>query len=313
MKKLSLVPACSLVLLGACAAPTVADSSSHAAASAGDVDSLGCGDGVKSAPNAWFPSVAKTADNDTNLFEAVALMSSNLLRIESIAAIGPWDKNGDLSFPNDVDQVSELIFEVAFTPGVDQPGVWPTIHEDSIKNRDAVLLQLQKLGATVECNNILHLHHGPVVAGVPSHPILPHTAMPAAGDVDSLGCGDGVKSAPNAWFVSLPKPDTKDTLFQEIALMSANLFRVTHVTAANPATLRGDLNFPEDVSQTTALDFLVELTPGVDSIGEPGIHDASIQNRDQVLLQLKDLGVDVGCNNILPHHRGPIRGPVAGH
>jgi hypothetical protein len=268
----------------ACAASNEAgDGESGAAdlsAGSSQADSLGCGDGKKSAPNAWFMSAQKS---DSTLFKAVALMSSNLFSIDSITADNP-SQDVNFGFPADTSNVTDLIFEVSFTPGRDSLAL-PHVHEDSIKNRDAVLTQLKELGATVECNNILQLR-----------PLTAHASV--AETVDSVGCGDGTKSAPNGWFISLPKNEG-GALFQEIALMGSNLFRVTNVTAVNPALESGSLAFPTDVSKTSSLVFLTDFTPGVNSLAFPKIAQDSITYRDQTLLALKKDGLAIECNNIL--------------
>ena len=237
-------------------------------------DGAGCGDGKKSVPNSWFMSVEKS---DGPLFEAVALMSSNLFSIKSVSAIN--DTADATVFPQDVSATSSLVFEIVFTPGRDSVAL-PTIHADSLKNRDKTLLRLQALGASVECNNILHLNG---VSGPSVHP-----------DVDSLGCGDGKKSAPNAWFVGIDKSDAP--LFKTLALLSSNLFDVRDATAVIPDG--GSAQFPADVGRATSIVFEESFTPARNSIGQPTIAKDSLTNRDNVLRELKSDGVAISCDQI---------------
>jgi hypothetical protein len=103
--------------------------------------------------------------------------------------------------------------------------------------------------------------------------------------------------------MSVEKGETASPLFQALALISSNLFSVDNVAPVNPQTEQGVLGV-EDVSLTTSLSFLVDFTPGVDSVGFPTIKEDSILNRDQVLTTLKDLGADMECNVIF--HRNPL-------
>src|ERR1700722_13921393 len=115
--------------------------------------------------------------------------------------------------------------------------------------------------------------------------------------VDSIGCGDGTKSTPNAWFMSVPSADNGG-LFQEVALMSSNLFTLSGISPVNPASQSGSTAYPQDTSQTTALIFNVSFTPGVDSLSMPTIAEDSVKNRDIVLTQLQALGATISCNTI---------------
>jgi hypothetical protein len=261
--------------LAACSsAGNASDDSSDQNLTSAKLDAAGCGDGKKSVPNSWLMSVDKS---DGPLFEAVALMSSNLFEITSVSAIN--DKSDATLFPEDVNATSSLVFELTFTPARDSSAL-PSAHADSLKNRDKTLLRLQSLGAKVECNNILHRDGAPSVS--------------VHADVDALGCGDGKKSAPNGWFVGIDKSDAP--LFKTLALLGSNLFDVRSVTAVIPSS--GTLVFPEDASKATSLIVGEGFTPGRDSIALPTIAKDSVANRDKVLRDLKTAGVAISCDQI---------------
>jgi len=117
-------------------------------------------------------------------------------------------------------------------------------------------------------------------------------------NIDSLGCGDGVKSTPNVWFVSISRNDPN--MFQATALLSVNLFRITNVSG-DTSFVNGTVGIV-DASKIQSINYLVTFQPGNDSIGYPTAHADSIKNRDSVLTELKNLGASVNCNQILPSH-----------
>lgn len=122
-------------------------------------------------------------------------------------------------------------------------------------------------------------------------------------NLDSAGCGDGTKSAPNAWLISIKKQDPN--IFQETALLSVNSFRITNVsgdTSAEPAKMG-----LSDASKVAALIYQVTFYPGVDSAAWPKAHSETIINRDAVLSKLKSLGATITCNNFVTRRNHPIR------
>jgi hypothetical protein len=260
------------------------------------VDSIGCGDGVKSMPNGWFVGI----DNDGSpLFQAVGIMSNNLFRIDSVTADNPAALNGSLDYPEDTSKTTALIFEVSFTPGRDSVEN-PSMHADSIKYRDQALTQLKSLGGEVECNGIMHaMPLGLKGAG-------DATPTPKPGDVDSMGCGDGVKSAPNGWFISFKRSSTK--VFDELVLLSSNLFSIDNVAVETPNLLSGSLDYP-DTSKVTNISVEETFMPGRNSIGMPNVQSASIKYRNKVLTELKGDGLEIDCNNILHMGHGPVLPP----
>jgi len=118
----------------------------------------------------------------------------------------------------------------------------------------------------------------------------------SADDVDSLGCGDGVKTAPNGWFVAIAQDDPN--MFKETSLISVNSFRITSVIGWVPP---GDSCCSDiiDVSKINKIYYVVSFTPGVDSTAFPTAREDTIKNRDDVLLNLKNLGAEVECNHIV--------------
>jgi len=293
MKTLGVVGVLGLFALSLCNVACVgtpevgATSGAETSSKSSNTDSLGCGNGVTSAPNAWFVGIDQP--DQGGLFQEVALMSSNLFGIESVSPVNP-EAPASLAFPEDVSQTTALVFEVTFTPGRNSLA-FPTIATDSVTNRDQVLTQLQGLGASISCNNIINaqpLNGGSASGGSGAAPL----------PVDAAGCGDGVTSAPNAWFISVSRTPSNDAVFQQVALMSSNLFGIANVAPVNPSADVNTTTFPADVTKVTGLDFEVTFTPGVDSVGMPDIAHESIENRNKVLLKLQSSGATVDCNNI---------------
>ena len=239
------------------------------------VDAVGCGDGRRSEPNGWFMTLAK---DNSPLFQALTLMTSNLFAVSDVTPENPATDSGSLAFPEAVSQVTGLSFVVTFTPAANP------LNADSIANRDKVLQQLKGLGATIECDNILPR---------PGTSVGSNNGAPLP--VDAAGCGDGTTSAPNSWFVEIKASSTP--LFKQLVLLSSNLMSIESMSADNSETNAGSLAFPEDVSKVT--DIIVEetFTPAAGANLAP-----SIKNRNHVLRELKGEGVKIECDNILPRH-----------
>jgi hypothetical protein len=273
----------------ACSGAAPTSGSSHQAVSTdssktASVDSIGCGDGVKSTPNIWFVSIPSSDADQGGLFQEIALMSSNLFWLQGITAVNPASDSGSLAYPVDTTQTTALTFEVNFTPGQGDTSSHTTY-------RDQALTQLQGLGAQIGCNQIGVAQ--PLNSGSSSG-----SGTGTAQTPDSAGCGDGVNSAPNAWFITINRTSDNAPLFDEVTLMASNLFGVTNVFAINPATNTGSLVYPEDVTQTSSLDFDVQFSPGVDSLALPTVASDSITYRDQTLTTLVNDGLQIDCNTI---------------
>jgi len=114
-------------------------------------------------------------------------------------------------------------------------------------------------------------------------------------DVDSIGCGDGTKSVPNSWFVTVSRKDSN--IFQDTALLSVNLFSITGVYDASPSS-DGTVGIV-DVSKIDKLTYDVSFEPGVNSIGDPTARRDTIANRNNVLSQLRNSGATVDCDDII--------------